>query len=210
MDEEYRQRKEKAHKEHAEKLTELERTTLSVLTILFGNFIHDTLTAFEKWGAGQMGILQAVGEAFKSFVGDAINALKSLVVETLLASAKTILAEKAKAIASMIAKVIAAVPFPLNLVVIGGAIAAVKALFSTIKLGEGGVVMTPTPAVIGERGPEAVIPLNKLGTSGLVPTPAIYKQTNYFYGNITNAGSMDEISERLAEKTRRAIERGRK
>jgi hypothetical protein len=34
------------------------------------------------------------------------------------------------------------------------------------KLAEGGIVTKPTLALIGEAGPEAVVPLNRLGTGG--------------------------------------------
>ena len=130
-------------------LTELEENTLSDLTNLYGNFLFDTLTAFEEWGSGAKGFLEGVGGAFKSMVTDAIQSIKSLVTEQLMASAKTILAEKAKAIASIIAKVMASIPFPFNLAVVGGAIAAVAALFSKIKFfGEGGIAWGPQLAVV--------------------------------------------------------------
>lgn len=37
---------------------------------------------------------------------------------------------------------------------------------SLLTLGDGGIVTKPTIAMIGERGPEAVVPLNKVGSSG--------------------------------------------
>jgi phage-related minor tail protein len=33
-------------------------------------------------------------------------------------------------------------------------------------MGEGGIVNSPTAALIGEAGPEAVIPLNRMGSMG--------------------------------------------
>jgi len=39
---------------------------------------------------------------------------------------------------------------------------------------------------------------------------ATIKMNVYFYGDISNVGDLDQISNRLAEKTRRAMERGRK
>ncbi len=209
LDKEYRLKKEKAYKEHDAKLTRLEENTLSAISSLYGNFLSDTLTAFEEWGEGKKGILEGVGDAFKSLVADAIGAIKQLVTEELMASAKTILAEKAKAIASIIAKVMASVPFPFNLAIVGAAIAAVTALFSKIKLfGEGGVAWGPQLAVVGEKGPELILPLSRAGEMRGMGTS--FKQNVYFYGNINNAGSMDEISDRLAEKVRRSIEQGRK
>jgi hypothetical protein len=211
LNEEYRLKEEKARREYAEKLTALETNTLNALTSLYGNFISGTLQAFADWGEGTKGFLEGVGEAFKGLARDAVQALKDIVTQELVAAAKTIISEKAKAIAKIITKVIAAVPFPFNLAVVGGAIAAVTMLFKKIKLfGEGGIAWKPQLAVVGEKGPELITPLSKLGAGGGIGGGAVIRQYNYFYGNITNAGSMDEISNRLAEKTRRAIERGRK
>jgi len=104
-------------------------------------------------------------------------------------------------------------PFNIILAAITAAAGAVQiGLISAkpIPLAEGGIVTQPTRALIGERGPEAVIPLNKLQPAlALAGGGFILKQNNYFYGDINNAGDLDEISRRLAEKTRRAIERGR-
>ena len=112
------------------------------------------------------------------------------------------------AIAYIIAKVMAALPFPANLIAAAGAIAAVKTLFGAIKLGEGGIATGPTLAMIGERGPEAVIPLDRPGA--LAFAGVTLRQANYFYGSINNAGDLDEISKRLAERTTQAISKGRR
>jgi len=112
------------------------------------------------------------------------------------------------AIAFIIAKVMAALPFPANLIACVGAIAAVKTLFGAIKLGEGGIVTGPTLAMIGERGPEAVIPLNRPGA--LAGAGLTIRQANYFYGDISNAGDLDTISKRLAERTMQMISKGRR
>jgi len=139
--------------------------------------------------------------------------LKGLVVQELIAAAKTILAEKAKAISKVIASVMAAIPFPFNLAVVGGAIAAVTALFSRFgKFGEGGVAWKPQLAVVGEKGPELITPLSKLGARGATPGLGAFtlRQNNYFYGDINSGQDLDEISNVLAERTRKAVERGRK
>ncbi|GAH41476.1 unnamed protein product, partial [marine sediment metagenome] len=88
---------------------------------------------------------------------------------------------------------------------------AVTLLFKKIKLfGEGGIAGLHGPELIvaGEKGPELITPLSK--ASAGIGGGFILKQTNYFYGDISNVGDLDEISKRLAQKTRRAIERGRK
>lgn len=78
-----------------------------------------------------------------------------------------------------------------------------------IPLKEGGLVTKRTIAEIGEAGPELVLPLNRLQPAMIPALSGGFKQYNYFYGDINNAGDLDEISRRLAEKTRRAIEKGR-
>lgn len=112
------------------------------------------------------------------------------------------------AIAYVIAKVMAALPFPANLIAAAGAVAAVKTLFGAIRLAEGGIVTGPTLAMIGEAGPEAVIPLDRPGA--LAGAGITLKQNNYFYGDIHGIIEVDEISKRLAERTQQAISKGRR
>lgn len=66
------------------------------------------------------------------------------------------------------AKALAKVPFPANIILAGIAGGAAEALFrslvSKIKIpafGDGGVVFGPTLALIGEKGPEAIVPLGR-------------------------------------------------
>jgi hypothetical protein len=112
------------------------------------------------------------------------------------------------AIAYVIAKVMAALPFPVNLIAVAGAIAAVKTLFGAIKLHEGGITTGYTYAYLKPN--EAVIPLDKPGALATAGGGMTLRQSNYFYGNISNAGDLDEISRRLAERTVQAISKGRR
>jgi len=52
--------------------------------------------------------------------------------------------------------------------IVGGAVGGIKKgagfLGGLIPFADGGIVTGPTPALIGEAGPEAVIPLNQLGS----------------------------------------------
>jgi phage-related protein len=136
-------------------------------------------------------------ESSKSFAENLKGSVRSML--------KTL---EGQAIAYIITKIMGQFPFPLNLALAAIGAAAVHTLFSAIKLGEGAVVTRPTLAMIGERGPEAVIPLDKAG--GMVDAGVILRQSNYFYGAINNAGDLDEISRRLAERTIRAISKGRR
>ena len=50
--------------------------------------------------------------------------------------------------------------------IVGGAPVAPKSLMGIPKLAEGGIVRRPTLALIGEAGPEAVVPLNRMNRGG--------------------------------------------
>lgn len=56
---------------------------------------------------------------------------------------------------------------------------------------QGGIVTRPTPALIGERGPEAVIPLDRIGSIG-----GVYVTIN----TSTIGGNTDTIAREIAEK----------
>jgi len=55
----------------------------------------------------------------------------------------------------------------------------------------GGLVTKPTPALIGERGPEAVIPLDRIGSIGGI---------NITINTSTIGGNTDQIAREIAEK----------
>ena len=63
------------------------------------------------------------------------------------------------AIGQIIPKIMAALPFPLNLLATGGAILAIKTIFKGIRgMAEGGDVASREPVIVGERGPELWTP----------------------------------------------------
>ena len=66
-------------------------------------------------------------------------------------------------------------------------------------MAEGGIVTKPTLALIGEAGPEAVIPLNSSNVVGAQPT-----QNNVIYvtvsiGNITAEVPMEDVVQATSE-----------
>ncbi len=211
LDEKYLLKKEKANQVHKDKMTDLEAATFQTMTALYGDFIYDTLSAFEGWAEGSMGLLKGIGMAFKNLAKAAIQALKDIVVQEAISAVKTLIKEKAKAIAKVITSVMA-LPFPFNVLAVGGAIAAVTLLFSKIKLfKEGGFVPKQTLAMLHPG--EYVLPapqVSAISKGGGMGGGLVITQKNYFYGNISNVGDLDEISKRLAQRTRRAIERGRR
>lgn len=74
-----------------------------------------------------------------------------------------------------------------------------------VYFGKGGIARKPTVAMVGDEGPEAIIPLKGLGTRGLMPELHVHFEGNTFLGNIPEeeANSLaDMLIERIREKTR--------
>lgn len=179
----------------------LAKETEASLTSVYTTGVENILGAFEEFGSGSKSILGAFGSAIKSTVNTAISELKKLVAGMLASAAKNIIAEQAQAVAGVISSVMMSVPFPLNLALVGGAIAAVNALFSAIKLGEGGLVTGPTLALVGEAGPEMVLPLNKLdlfsgaaGAAGAGTSIALHINSPLIQTTSLSQGQVDEVA----------------
>jgi len=181
--------------------------------------VTQILEQFSLLRAGIGSQMQAVEEGTKqSFfrISEYAQAMQSTcssagksLAENLRTSARSVIDTlRRQAIGYIIAKVMAALPFPLNLAAVGAAIAVVNTLFGAIKLAEGGIITRPTLAVVGERGPEAVIPLNQYGRAIGAGAGGVNMTVN-FYGDINNAGDLDEISSRLADKLNQVIKGGR-
>lgn len=77
--------------------------------------------------------------------------------------------------------------------IIGSALGSVKNFFG---FAEGGIVTRPTLGLVGEAGPEAIIPLSKLGGAGIGGIN-IYLQGDFY--------TTDEVAERFANEIARAI-----
>lgn len=103
------------------------------MTNAFASGVMNALDAFQRFGEEGGDLLETLGEAMHGFISAAINALKQFVMEILTSAAATIFAKQAEAIAGVIASVMTTVGFPFNLLLIGGAIAAVTALFAGLK-----------------------------------------------------------------------------
>lgn len=199
----YHEKKRAAIEAEASEEIALARATQGALTGVYLDFFENVFDAFRAFGEGARGILGAVGSAFKETVNSALSALQRLVSGILAAAAKNIIAKQSEAIAGVISSVMGSVPFPLNLALVGGAVAAVSRLFSAIKLGEGGLVTRPTLALVGEAGPEMVIPLNKLdmfADRGSGPAEASVMNLNLYAPMIQTTGlSRSEINRAAAD-----------
>lgn len=109
---------------------------------------------------------QSMGTIFHDIVTKMIADLGKLVIMEMLAAKKSIIADQMKSVASFIASIFESIPFPFNIALAAGAFALVSKLFSKLtKFAKGGAFEKPTViqnAVVGEAGPEYLLPEAKL------------------------------------------------
>ncbi len=79
--------------------------------------------------------------------------------------------------------------------------------FSAFGMAEGGVVTKPTLAVVGESGPEAVIPLDRAGGLGQ-PAQITVQQTNHFEMSGTSDDQVRQIMRSISDVTRSGAAEG--
>lgn len=130
--------------------TQLDETANGPLALL-GDVLTSAFSAFEQQAASGAASL-------KQFAGAALQA-----------SRKVISAYIKEGVAGAVKNTLATVPFPLNIALAGAAGSAASGLFNTLLntikipgLAQGGLVNSPTLAMIGEAGPEVAIPLARL------------------------------------------------
>ena len=78
-------------------------------------------------------------------------------------------------------------------------IATIKAGLARAGLGDGGIVTSPTLALIGERGPEAVVPLDRGGGIG----PPVVNVTVNVHGTVVSTQFEEEVSRAVRDGIRR-------
>jgi len=128
------------------------------------NMTDNMVENFQAWGEGTGNILKLMGETIGGFVDDVIGHMGRLLMEMVTETIKTWVLKQTQALASGIASVMKALPFPINVIAIGGMIAAVTALFAKIKKFEkGGRVPTRQIVEVAEREPEWIIPESRMG-----------------------------------------------
>ena len=154
---------------------------------LLDDFKTNTMTSFTNGIGDAFAAVLVSGASFKdqlknlwkSLAAAVISQLVSMGAQLIIFSAlqKTILTTgaatvvKAKAgetFAATFASVISAVPFPLNIVLAPIVAAAqVAAMIAGVPaMAEGGIISQPQLVLAGEAGPEAIVPLDRLGEFG--------------------------------------------
>lgn len=117
--------------------------------------------AFVEIGLGHKTLLDGLEGALTGYVNQVAAQMRKMAMDAIMETSRQWIADKMSAVSSVI-KSVMKLPFPTNVLLVGGAIATVTALFSKIRaFEEGGIVMRPTMGLVGEAGPEAIIPLNK-------------------------------------------------
>jgi hypothetical protein len=143
-----------------------------------------------------------------------------LIADTLLSAIPEDMRKIAGALTASIAAIVAAtiawmafhgtmtlgVAVPIILAAVGVGIAGVKA---AVALAEGGVTKGPTYALIGEAGPEMVMPLSQYEASRKVDRSTatnnspqevtVINLTQNIYGNITSEADEDRVAEKAVE-----------
>lgn len=115
------------------KLSEKGMLMFGTMIDAFTGGVMNALDAFHRFGEEGGSVLETLGGVIHGFVAEAINALKQFTMSILVESAKIIFAKQAEAIAGVIASVMKTVKFPFSLLIVGGAMAAVSALFAGLK-----------------------------------------------------------------------------
>ncbi len=188
-------------------------TMADSLARIWKNF-PDMSSFFEKLSGsvGDVGISAgtaaiSVGALVGSFmIGDAL--LKA-VPENMRGIAAALMATIAAIVAATVAwmafhgTMTVGVAVPIILAAVGTGIAGVKGLMG---LASGGIVTSPTIALIGEAGPEAVVPLHGVGAA---PTQQITVNPVIHIGNISSNIDLgrvtDSVSRGVAEALRRRL-----
>jgi len=128
----------------------------------FDNLKINMADGFVEVGLGHKSFLDGVKGSIETFGNEVGAATRKWMMDLAFQEAFELIKNQARAIAGVLASVFTRIPFPFSIAAAGAAIAAVTALFAKIRgFEEGGIVFRPTMGMLGERGPEAVIPLNQ-------------------------------------------------
>lgn len=177
-------------------------TTMGSMVALSGHLVRG-LAAITKT-ALELGIVEKVRGAAHTFAntmasgitslaGSVVSALRSIASSSIAVA----IAEKTRAAAHTVAHALSGpAGWALLAASIAAATAAVATVSGLVKFAEGGIVYKPTVALVGEREPEAIVPLSKISQSWT-------SKTNYIFVTINEAYSPRETSEEVINALRR-------
>lgn len=142
-----------------ERLARTNKKAQDDLVVLGQKLEQDLKPAFERFFTAVLTGSQSLQDALSQLGREILRALLEPLIQAL---AQVVAKWLAAAIASIWGSLIATYGIFAPLFV-GIALALIAWATGLIKLAEGGLVTRPTLALVGERGPEAVVPLSRLG-----------------------------------------------
>jgi hypothetical protein len=165
-------------------------------------------------------IVEAGISAKTAAVGVAAFMSGFLIADTILGAIPENIRQIAGALMASIAAIVAAtvawmafqgtmtvgVAVPIILAAVGVGIAGVKA---AVAMADGGVVYKPTYALIGEAGPEAVIPLNKMKESSSPQQNVTVSLNLNFYGDINSPIDVEQVKNATVDALSESLYRRR-
>lgn len=148
--------KEKA--KQAVMMTEAEGAAFFALREAYTASLDALLDVLDGFLVKGKNLFKAIWSALKTLGLSLVGTMKNLLVESMAIAIKEILISKAKALAGIIASIVKAIPFPLNIIAIGAGIALINKFFSAIpSFAEGGKIGREG-GLVGEEGPEMFVP----------------------------------------------------
>lgn len=176
-------------------LTEAETEAFRTLIRERESGLHMLMATFENWVTQGGSLMGHLGNMMKTMTQSMIGSLRNLTIQTIAMAGKEIMVQQAKALAGIIASIVKAIPFPLNIAAIGIGIGLINKFFSALPtFGEGGDI-SRKGGIVGDKGPELFVP-DRPGT--IIPlkgtAPALGGQGVIFAPNIIlNMDAMDSI-----------------
>ncbi len=169
-------KKDKSRKDKAADEDTIRTKSWETATVAAGNAISSSLMAFfRRTEEGAEG----VGEAFKDMAKGMFKAIVSAIGESLIVQGIAKVAEGIAALLGIVTAGLAPGLFAAGAKLAASG-AAIKGL--SLALAEGGIVTRPTMALVGEAGPEAVIPLDRAGIGGFGGGPLTINANMSFPG----------------------------
>jgi hypothetical protein len=120
-----------------------------------------------SFGDANATIMENVGKVFGNFIKSAISGIEAMILKEIIAAQIAKRTDQAQAQSAAIKWIMKTFPFPFSLAIAAGSFALINALFAKIlKFEKGGyfpnATMLPAGAIVGEAGPEFILPERKL------------------------------------------------
>jgi hypothetical protein len=134
---------------------------------VWGEAMLSMTAGLVSFGDANATIMENVGKVFGNFIKSAIAGIEAMILKEIVAAQIAKKTDQAQAQSAAIKWIMKTFPFPFSLAIAAGSFALVNALFAKIlKFEKGGyfpnATMLPAGAIVGEAGPEFILPERKL------------------------------------------------